>query len=144
MNVKIKKLSPEAVVPSYQTFGSSGFDFHSAESLFIMPGETKLVDTGLAFEIPHNVELQVRPRSGLSAKTGIRVSNSPGTVDADFRGSVKIILTNTGLSPFTINQGDRVAQGVFCPIIRVTFGLADDLGVTERMDKGFGSTGGIL
>lgn len=139
--IKIKRVSPSSIVPAYQTELAAGFDFHAVEELTIMPGETKLVDTGLAFEIPPMYELQVRPRSGLSAKTGIRVSNSPGTVDADFRGSVKIILDNTGTTPFRIEIGDRVAQGVVAPVSRAVFEVVDELGVSERADKGFGSTG---
>ena len=141
MHVKLKKLNEDAVVPSYQSFGASGFDFHSTESLAILPGDTKLIPTGLAFEIPVFYELQVRPRSGLSLKTNLRVTNSPGTVDADFRGEVKIIMQNTGTHTEYISKGDRIAQGVICPIIQAVFQVVEELGDTERGAGGFGSTG---
>jgi dUTP pyrophosphatase len=139
--IEITKVNENAVVPSYQTISAAGFDFHSVVSELIMPGETKLIGTGLAFAVPEGLELQVRPRSGISAKTGIRVANAPGTVDADFRGEVKIILTNTGNLPYTVNVGDRVAQGVICPVYQAEFCIVDSLESTERGDKGFGSTG---
>lgn len=141
VNVKIKKLVPEAIVPSYQSTQAAGFDFHSVDSVVIMPNETKLVGTGLSFEVPDGLELQVRPRSGLSAKTGIRVSNSPGTVDSDFRGEVKVILHNTGIIPFTVNTGDRIAQGVISPVYQANFEVVEELNETERGANGFGSTG---
>lgn len=139
--MKIKKLSEKAIIPQYQTSGAAGFDFHSTENVIVMPGETKLVGTGLAFSVPEGKELQVRPRSGLSAKTGIRVANSPGTVDQDYRGEVKIILHNTGDLPFTIKEGDRIAQGVVCPVFRESFVVVDDLDETERGSGAFGHTG---
>lgn len=138
--IKVKKVNEKGVIPSYQSAQAAGFDFHSTEDLVIMPGETKLVGTGLSFELPADVELQVRPRSGLSAKTGIRVANSPGTVDADYRGEVKIILTNTGTMPFTVSERDRIAQGVICPVYRAVF-EESELSQSERGDKGFGSSG---
>jgi dUTP pyrophosphatase len=145
MNLKqivyIQRLHEKAIIPSYQTDGAAGFDFHSVEKAIIMPGETALISTGLAFAIPMGLELQVRPRSGLSAKTGIRVANSPGTVDCDYRGEVKIILTNTGDLPYTVNPGDRVAQGVLCPVYQAVFGVLDRLDDTDRGTNGIGSTG---
>lgn len=138
--VKVKKLSDKAIIPKYQSNGAAGFDFHSTEDIVIMPGETKLIGTGLSFEIPEGSEIQVRPRSGLSAKTKIRVSNSPGTVDCDYRGEVKIILDNIGNMPFTVSVGDRIAQGVLCPVQRALF-EEGDLDETERGNKGFGSSG---
>lgn len=141
--MKIKKLNNNAVIPKYQSSGASGFDFHSVEDVCIMPGETVMVSTGLAFEIPSGKEIQVRPRSGMSAKTKIRVSNSPGTVDYDFRGEVKILLDNIGLMPYTIKIGDRIAQGVVADVQQVTFEEVEDFdSTTERGDSGFGSTGG--
>jgi dUTP pyrophosphatase len=139
--VKVKKLNELARIPKYQSSGAAGFDFHSTEDLVIMPGETKLVGTGLSFELEEDVELQVRPRSGLSAKTGVRVANAPGTVDSDFSGEVKIILHNTGTTPFTVSVGDRIAQGVICPVFRAEFEQVDELSVTARGSSGFGSTG---
>lgn len=139
--VKVKKLDPEATIPRYQTDGAAGFDLHSSVHEIIMPGETKLIGTGLAFAVPKYTELQVRPRSGISAKTGIRVANSPGTVDCDYRGEVKIILTNTGKLPYTVQVGDRVAQGVLCPVIRADFNIVEELDDTVRGSGAFGSTG---
>lgn len=141
MNVKIKPLVPQAVIPKYATPGSAGFDFHATVPVTIMPGETKLVPTGLSFQLPENVELQVRPRSGLSLKTGIRVANSPGTADEDFRGEVKVILHNTGTIPFYVEMGDRIAQGVIVPVIKATFEVVEELDQTERGANGFGSSG---
>lgn len=138
--VKIKKLNDFARVPEYQSSGAAGFDLHSTEDMVIMPGDTKLIGTGLAFELEPDVELQVRPRSGLSAKTGIRVANSPGTIDSDFRGEVKVILHNTGTHPFTVSVGDRIAQGVIVPVLRAVF-EESDLSETERGSGAFGSTG---
>lgn len=140
--MKIKKLNNNAVIPKYQSTGASGFDFHSTEDICIMPGETVMVSTGLAFEIPEGKEIQVRPRSGMSAKTKIRVSNSPGTVDADFRGEVKILLDNIGLMPYTVRIGDRIAQGVVSDVIQTSFEEVEEFdSTTERGDKGFGSSG---
>lgn len=140
-SVKIKLTHPSAVVPKYQTSGASGFDFHSIEELVLMPGETKIVRTGLTFQFPEGLELQIRPRSGISAKTKVRVANSPGTIDQDFTGEVKIILDNNGTMPYTINIGDRIAQGVICPIIKVEFEEVEDVSETDRGEGAFGSSG---
>ena len=141
--MKIKKLNNNAVIPKYQSKGASGFDFHSTEDVVIMPGETVMVSTGLAFEIPSGKEIQIRPRSGMSAKTKIRVSNSPGTIDSDFLGEVKILLDNIGTMPYTVKIGDRIAQGVVADVIQVSeFQEVEEFDiVTERGDKGFGSSG---
>jgi dUTP pyrophosphatase len=141
ISLEIKKVSENAIIPQYQTTGAAGFDFHSTDDKIIIPGDTALISTGLAFSVPRGFELQVRPRSGLSAKTGLRVANAPGTVDSDFRGEVKIIITNTGNLPQSINKGDRIAQGVLCPVYQGLFLVVDDLDSTERGEKGFGSTG---
>lgn len=145
MKIKVKKLTESATIPKYQTAGAAGFDLHADESLVINSGQTMLVKTGLAFEIPQGYELQVRPRSGLSLKTSLRVSNSPGTVDSDYRGEVCVIMTNTSTScsggAVAIEKGDRVAQGVICPIIRAEFESTDTLGDTDRGQGAFGSTG---
>lgn len=141
MNIKVITLNQLAEIPIYQSSGAAGFDFHATNSVLIMPGETQLVETGLAFAIPEGLELQVRPRSGISAKTGIRVANSPGTIDSDYRGEVKIILTNTGNLPYTVSVGDRVAQGVICPVYQAEFTIVDSLDSTDRGDNGIGSTG---
>jgi dUTP pyrophosphatase len=140
--MKIKKLHENAIIPKYQTSGAAGFDFHAVKDVIVMPGETEIVETGLAFQIPAGLELQVRPRSGMSAKTKIRVANSPGTIDCDYLGEVKIILDNIGHTPYHIKKGDRIAQGVFCEVWQYPFEEVNDFEVTtERGDKGFGSTG---
>lgn len=152
MKIKIKKLHPDAVVPTYATPGASGFDLVAIEDVTILPGETKLVKTGLAVEVGYEHELQVRPRSGLSLNSPLRIANSPGTVDSDFRGEICVIMTNTDhpKSGFKlpwkkdgtlIKKGDRIAQGVVCPIEKATIVLVDVLSSTERGDDGFGSTG---
>jgi dUTP pyrophosphatase len=139
--MKVKKLNNNAKIPFYQTKGAAGFDFHSVEDICIMPGESAMVGTGLAFEIPVGKEIQVRPRSGMSAKTKIRVSNAPGTIDSDFRGEVKILLDNIGVLPYTVKIGDRIAQGVVADVVTVSFEEVDDLTDTARGANGFGSTG---
>lgn len=146
MQIKIKKLHPDAIIPKYQTSGSAGFDIHIIEDVEIYPGETKILKTGLSFEIPEGYELQIVPRSGVSAKTKIRVSNSPGTVDSDFRGEVGIIVDNIDYLekdniPHTIKKGERIAQGKITPVVQANFVETDELNQTERGAKGFGSTG---
>lgn len=140
IKIKIKKTDETANVPKYAHSGDSGFDFASIESVTLSPGETKLIGTGLSFEIPYGYELQVRPRSGMSAKSKFRICNSPGTVDSNFRGEVKIIAENTGHRPIFIEKGDRVAQGVICPIYEAVF-IEDELEDTRRGSNGFGSSG---
>jgi len=142
MFVQIKLTHKDAIVPKYQTYGASGFDLHSAEEYKIYPGQVLLVDTGIAYQIPYGYELQVRPRSGMSFKTPLRVANAPGTVDADFRDSVKVIIENrSDNESYTIKQGDRIAQGIICPVNRVSFSIVDELDESERGTAGFGSTG---
>ena len=146
MEIKIKRLHENAIIPKYATIGSAGFDFHSVDDIIIYPGETALVKTGLSFEIPINYELQVRPRSGMSLKTKLRVSNSPGTVDSDYRGEICIIMDNIDIKsdhriPYEIKEGDRIAQGIICPIIQVVFEEVNELNKTERNTGAFGSTG---
>lgn len=140
MKVKVKKLHPDAVVPKYATPGASGFDFVAIEDMILHSGETKLVRTGLAIAVDQGYEIQVRPRSGLSLKTGLRVANAPGTVDSDYRGEVCVIIQSTG-GVHEIKKGDRIAQGVVCPILQVEFDEVDDLDDTQRGVGGFGSTG---
>ena len=109
MNIRVKKLYKDVVLPEYKTPGAAAFDFESMIDIIINPNETKIIPTGLAFEIPDGYELQVRPRSGLSAKTKLRVSNSPGTIDSDYRGEVCIILDNiSSEESYTINKGERI------------------------------------
>ena len=145
--IDICKLHPDAVIPKYQNPGDSGFDFHALEDISINLGETKLVKTGLSFSIPKGFELQVRPRSGLSLKTPLRVANSPGTVDSSFRGEVCVIIHNTEQYPTGINEGqylikkgDRIAQGVICPVFKAKFVEVEELDETQRGEGGFGST----
>ena len=150
MRVKIKKLHEDAVVPKYGTPGAAGFDLVAVEDTYIKPGETKLVKTGFAIAVPEGYEMQVRPRSGLSLKTSLRVANSPGTVDSDFRGEVCVIAHNAAgpygnqggdLNAIVINKGDRIAQGVICPVMKVEFDVVDSLDETKRGEGGYGSTG---
>lgn len=140
IRIKVSKIDQSANVPKYAHKGDSGFDLASMETLTIVPGETKLISTGLSFEIPEGYEMQVRPRSGMSAKSKFRVANSPGTVDSNFRGEVKIIAENTGHRPIFIEKGDRIAQGVICPVYEALF-IETELEDTTRGAKGFGSSG---
>lgn len=140
VKINIKKLHQHAMIPEYATKGSAGFDLACVENFRIETGETIIVNTGLAFEIPEGYELQIRPRSGLSAKTGLRVANSPGTIDSDFRGEVGIILYNTGI-PYVVGPGQKIAQGVICPIVQAEFEVVEELSDTERGEGGWGSTG---
>lgn len=140
--VKIKRLHPDAIIPKYATPGSAGFDLVAVEDVIIGTRETKLVRTGLAFEIPEGYEMQIRPRSGLSLKTPLRIANSPGTIDADFRGEVGVIAWNSDRDEtIRIQKGDRIAQGVIAPVVRAQFEVVDELSDTERGSGGFGSTG---
>lgn len=142
--LEVKKLHSDAVIPSYQTEGASGFDLHALEDIYVEFGKTVLVKTGLSFEIPRGFEMQIRPRSGFSKKTKLRVSNSPATIDSDYRGDVGILIDNIGTEldgGYLIKKGDRIAQGVICPVERVFFLEVEDLSDTERGDGGFGHTG---
>lgn len=149
MKVRIKKLHPDAVVPKYATKSASGFDLVAIEDQTIYPGCTNLVKTGLAVSIPEGYELQIRPRSGLSLKTNLRVANSPGTVDADYRGEVCVIMHNAAVYQGIdymqkcehIKRGERIAQGVICPVQQVDFEEVQELDETNRGSGGFGSTG---
>lgn len=144
MKIKIKKLHPDAIIPRYGSLGAAGFDLVALEDVAFAGHETKLVRTGLSVEIPMGFELQVRPRSGTSLKTPLRVANAPGTVDSDYRGEVCVIMTNSNV-PFGgmvhIKKGDRIAQGVICAVEHVTFEETEDLSDTARGAGGFGSTG---
>ena len=142
--LKVKKLSHfKGELPKYETGLASGFDIRAQleAALVVQPGATVMVPTGLSFEIPVGFEIQVRPRSGLAAKKSITVLNTPGTVDADYRGEVKIILINLGAEPFTISDQDRIAQCVLCPVVQADFELVSELSDTIRGAGGFGSTG---
>jgi dUTP pyrophosphatase len=176
MNINIRVLNFDAKIPEYKTSGAAGFDLVATEDILIPMGCTRLIPTGLAFEIPEGYEMQIRPRSGVSFNTKLRVANSPGTIDSDFRGEVKIILENINngtndalfydtydvegkpidtediqveenddpddlLGAYLIRKGNRIAQGVICPIKQVTFTPVDELTSTVRGENGGGSTG---
>ena len=139
----IKKLHPNVNIPEYKTSGSSGLDLEAfiQNDLIIKPKETVLVPSGLSVAIEDHLEIQIRPRSGLAAKNKITVLNTPGTIDSDYRGEIKIILINLGDNDFVIKNGDRIAQMVICPIIKAKFEIVDELPKTLRGEGGFGSTG---
>lgn len=139
--MKIKKLNSDAVIPEYQSSGAAGFDFHATNELVLKKGERGIVQTGLAVALQSGYELQVRPRSGLAFKHGISIVNTPGTVDSDYRGEVKIILINHGDEDFEVKKGERVAQGVIKEVIQAQIIEVDELDSTERGEAGFGSTG---
>lgn len=132
-----------AILPSYQTTGAAGADVCAclSDPIVLEPGSRAMVSTGLSFEIPCGYEIQVRPRSGLAAKNGVTVLNSPGTIDSDYRGEVKVILINLGNEPFTIAHGDRIAQLIVSPVEQAQFHVVENLSSTERGQGGFGSTG---
>ena len=128
-------------LPAYATDGAAGMDVVAAESLVLAPGARHAVATGFAFAIPDGYEVQVRPRSGLALKHGVTCLNTPGTIDSDYRGEVKVILANLGAEPFPIARGDRIAQLVAAPVQRAVFDEVYDLNNTVRGSGGFGSTG---
>ncbi|MBA2126402.1 dUTP diphosphatase [Hyphomicrobium methylovorum] len=132
-------------LPAYQTADAAGFDLLAAlpakEPLVLDPGKRALIPTGLAFELPPEMEAQIRPRSGLAAKFGITVLNSPGTIDADYRGEVAVILINLGEAPFTVERGERIAQMIVAPVSRIALRERAILSPTKRGAGGFGSTG---
>ena len=145
--VRVQRLShgEGLPLPSYQTEGSAGMDLIAAldeeETIFLPAGERVLVPTGIALEIPQGYEGQIRPRSGIALTYGVTVLNSPGTIDSDYRGEVRVMLINLGLETFAIERGTRVAQLVIAPVTRVTLELTEELVESERGTGGFGSTG---
>jgi dUTP pyrophosphatase len=142
MKLKVKKLEDRAILPKYQTNGASGFDLHSIDTTSVPAGKTMMVRTGLAFDIPEGYELQIRPRSGLSSQSKLRVANSPGTIDSDYKKEVVIIIDNISQNQaesYKINQGDRIAQAVLKKVERADLELVDFFQDTDR--EGFGSTG---
>ena len=143
VNVLIKRLNSKAQIPNYKTKGSSGMDLMAflENPIIIKPKESALIPTGISIAIPDDTEVQIRPRSGLAAKSNIGVLNAPGTIDSDYRGEIKIILFNHGNQNFTVKNNDRVAQMVLTPIIKITFEEVDELPETLRGSGGFGSTG---
>lgn len=144
LTVKVKKLENfHGDLPQYQSLGASGFDVRAqlAGPVVLNPGERALIPTGLSFEIPLGYEIQARPRSGWAAKSGLTVLNTPGTIDADYRGEVKIIVINLGNEAVTINDQERCAQLVIAPVLQAQFEVVNELGSTDRGAGGFGSTG---
>ena len=141
--ILIKRLSKEVSLPKYETSGSSGMDLAANidKKININPGKTAIIPTGLALSIPKGFEVQIRPRSGLAAKNKISVLNTPGTIDADYRGEIKVILINLGQELFKVEKGLRIAQMVVCPIVQATLKEVSNLSETERGKGGFGSTG---
>ena len=141
--IQIKKLSSTVSTPKYETPGSSGMDIaaHIENKVIIDPGEKALISTGLSVAIPRGYEVQIRPRSGLAAKNNITVLNTPGTIDADYRGEIKVILINLGREKFVIENGERIAQMVVCPVVQVNLEEVKELSDTPRGLGGFGSTG---
>jgi len=141
--IQIKKLSSFVSTPKYETPGSSGMDIaaHIEEKVIINPGEKSLVPTGFSLAIPRGYEVQIRPRSGLAAKKSITVLNTPGTIDADYRGEIKVILINLSKEKFIIENGERIAQMVVCPVVQAKLEEVKELSDTVRGSSGFGSTG---
>lgn len=131
-------------LPAYATDGAAGMDAVAAEDVMLAPGARHAVATGLALAIPPGYEIQVRPRSGLALKHGITVPNTPGTIDSDYRGELKVILINHGHHPFEVRRGDRIAQLVLAPVTRAAWLEVDELDETTRGEGGFGSTGGVV
>ncbi|MBK9293332.1 MAG: dUTP diphosphatase [Oligoflexia bacterium] len=142
--VKVKKLAHfNGELPKYQTKHAAGCDICAAlsEPLVLKPGQRALVPSGLIFEIPEGYEIQVRPRSGLAFKNGISLVNTPGTIDSDYRGELKVLLINHGQEDFIINNKDRIAQLIISPVVQASFELSSELSETTRGIGGFGSTG---
>lgn len=143
MQVKFRTTRPGAIQPAYATPGSSGLDLHACidHDTYLHPGVRYTCPTGIAIELPEGFEAQVRPRSGIAQKGGVTVLNTPGTVDEDFRGEIRVILINHGDEVFTIRPGDRIAQMVIAPVVRAELVRVGELGDTMRGEGGFGSTG---
>ena len=141
--ILIKRLSRDVNLPKYETAGSSGMDLAANinGSINIEPGKTSIIPTGIAVALPNNYEIQIRPRSGLAAKNQITVVNTPGTIDADYRGEIKVILINLGEKTFKVEKGARIAQMVLSPVVRAKLKEVENLETTSRGSGGFGSTG---
>ena len=143
VKILVKKFDKNIKLPSYKTSGSSGMDLvaYIKNKITINPGKTVIIPTGIAVAIPKNYEIQIRPRSGLAAKKGITVLNTPGTIDADYRGEIKIILINLSKKSFVVKSGDRIAQMILCPVAKGRLKEVKNLPKTVRGKGGFGSTG---
>ena len=143
VKILVKKFGKHIKLPVYKTYGSSGMDLvaYTKKKIIINPSRTAIIPTGIALAIPKNYEIQIRPRSGLAAKKGISVLNTPGTIDSDYRGEIKIILINLSKKPFIVKSGDRIAQMILCPIAKGKLREVKNLPKTIRGKAGFGSTG---
>ena len=143
VKVLIKKLDSVVKLPEYKTDGASGMDLVAflKNSVILKPKTSSLIPTGISVAFSENYEIQIRPRSGLAAKNNITVLNTPGTIDSDYRGEIKVIIYNHGDTNFIINNGDRIAQMILCPVIKMTLEETNDLPETIRGEGGFGSTG---
>ena len=143
VKVLIKKLDPAAKIPSYKTSGASGMDLMAfiKEPIKLAPKKSCLVPTGISVAMSNDYEIQIRPRSGLAAKNNISVLNTPGTIDSDYRGEIKVIIYNHGNNDFTINNGDRIAQMILAPVVKMELEETSNLPETIRGEGGFGSTG---
>ena len=143
IEILIKRLSKNVTLPRYETEDSSGLDLAANidDQIKILPGKSEIIPTGLAVAIPKNFEIQIRPRSGLAAKSQVSVLNTPGTIDADYRGEIKVILINLSDKVFVVEKGLRIAQMVVCPVMKVSLKEVANLEITERGSGGFGSTG---
>ena len=147
VKVKIKRIRPQEdsdlPPPRYMTEKSSGMDLYAAgnEEIFLNPGERRLIPTGIAISVPEGYEAQVRPRSGLALRDGVTLVNTPGTIDADYRGEIGVLLINHGEKPFPVKRGDRIAQMVIIPVARAELEWVEDLDETPRSGGGFGHTG---
>jgi len=141
--ILVKKFDKNIKLPTYKTAGSSGMDLvaNNKKKIIINPAKISMIPTGIAVAIPKNYEIQIRPRSGLAAKKGITVLNTPGTIDSDYRGEIKIILINLSKKPFVVKSGDRVAQMIICPVAKGKLKEVKNLPRTIRGKRGFGSTG---
>ena len=143
VKVLLKRLNPKAQIPKYKTDGSSGLDLMALieNPIKIKPQESSLISTGISIAIPQDTEVQIRPRSGLAAKSNISILNTPGTIDSDYRGEIKVILFNHGKKEFTVNNNDRIAQMILMPVLKAEFEEVEELPKTVRGSGGFGSTG---
>ena len=139
-NTRIR-LANDAPVPTYATDGSAGFDIASNETITINPGHWVRISTGIHIQLPPDQELQIRSRSGIAYRKGLVVHQGIGTIDSDYRGEVQVMIRNTGMNAVTVNRGDRIAQGVIAPVIRIEFEVVDKLDDTVRGEAGFGSSG---
>tara|TARA_B100001123_G_C15209573_1_gene986674 strand:+ start:582 stop:1019 length:438 start_codon:yes stop_codon:yes gene_type:complete len=143
VKILVKKLNKNVELPGYKTSGSSGMDLAASNNkkITIYPNQIAVIPTGIVVAIPKNFEIQIRPRSGLAAKKGISVLNTPGTIDSDYRGEIKVILINLGKKSFVVNFGDRIAQMILCPVVKGKLKIVKKLPKSIRGKGGFGSTG---